>query len=242
MRASALSLFACALAGSAAAQETDSWSYAAALGAVSDYRWRGVTQTDGGPALQAEVTAQGPGGVYVTAWASNVTDWREADGLGPQPGASARLGGPGAPAHNRALELSASLGRAFELREFRFDLALSRFGYPGGPAGYFEIPVSVSRSFGPATLTAGASWAPPQPGTGGVSDRYVYLAVAWADPRWPVQPRAALGKEQGAFGPSKIDWSAGLTARYRTLEFSLDMVGANEGAGSTLVAGLQRRF
>ena len=41
------------------------------IGAVSNYVWRGTTQSDGSPAIQGSVTAS-VNGLYATAWASQV--------------------------------------------------------------------------------------------------------------------------------------------------------------------------
>ena len=50
------------------AESPISWSVAA----TSDYVFRGASQTDEGPALQAGLTYTAPAGFYVGAWASNV--------------------------------------------------------------------------------------------------------------------------------------------------------------------------
>ncbi|MEO8365431.1 MAG: TorF family putative porin [Pseudoxanthomonas sp.] len=50
------------------AESPISWSVAA----TSDYTFRGVSQTDEKPALQASITYTAPIGFYVGAWASNV--------------------------------------------------------------------------------------------------------------------------------------------------------------------------
>ena len=42
------------------------------IGAVSDYRYRGMTQTSYDPAVQAGVDFTHKSGLYVGAWASNV--------------------------------------------------------------------------------------------------------------------------------------------------------------------------
>ncbi len=42
------------------------------LTAVSDYNWRGITQTSGDPALQGSIDWEGETGFYAGAWASNV--------------------------------------------------------------------------------------------------------------------------------------------------------------------------
>lgn len=44
----------------------------ATVGVVSDYNWRGITQTAGDPALQGSVDYAHEGGFYAGAWGSNV--------------------------------------------------------------------------------------------------------------------------------------------------------------------------
>ena len=55
-----------------AGEDAPTWEVGGSLAATSDYVWRGVSQTQGNPALQAEVTATHASGFYVGAWASNV--------------------------------------------------------------------------------------------------------------------------------------------------------------------------
>lgn len=72
--AGTLSIPAAALAEEAAPASPLSFN----VGIVSDYLFRGVSQTHGKPAVQAGVDYAHPGGFYVGAWASNITwvkDW-----------------------------------------------------------------------------------------------------------------------------------------------------------------------
>jgi uncharacterized protein (TIGR02001 family) len=50
------------------------------LGAISDYRYRGISQTRLKPALQGGVDYAAPGGFYVGAWASNIQWIKDAGG------------------------------------------------------------------------------------------------------------------------------------------------------------------
>lgn len=49
------------------------------VGVTSDYIWRGVTQTDNGPAVSAGVDYELGNGAYVGAWASNIDGGVEFD-------------------------------------------------------------------------------------------------------------------------------------------------------------------
>lgn len=85
------------------------WSGSAAL--TSDYVWRGTSQSDEGPALQAGVKIAGARGLYAQAWGSDVR-------FAPQTAAS----------H----ELDLVLGWAGPLSEaFALDAALTHYRYPG---------------------------------------------------------------------------------------------------------------
>ncbi|MCO1334866.1 TorF family putative porin [Microbulbifer sp. OS29] len=63
--------FALGIVSPSAAAETGP-SFSANVGVVSDYKFRGITQTDGGPALQGGVDADLGNGIYLGTWASQV--------------------------------------------------------------------------------------------------------------------------------------------------------------------------
>lgn len=50
------------------------------FGLVSDYRFRGISQTDKKPAAQGGFDFAHKGGVYLGTWASNVNSWASLDG------------------------------------------------------------------------------------------------------------------------------------------------------------------
>lgn len=68
----ALSLIASSVVFAQAAAPTPDYTLAYNIGAVSDYRFRGITQTNYGPAVQGGVDFAHKSGFYVGAWASNV--------------------------------------------------------------------------------------------------------------------------------------------------------------------------
>ncbi len=90
------------------AESPISWSVAA----TSDYVFRGASQTDEGPALQAGLTYTAPAGFYVGAWASNV-DFGS--------------GGPN-------VELDTYIGYNTDLGDefVNLDVMLNRYNYLGG--------------------------------------------------------------------------------------------------------------
>lgn len=128
-------------AGAASAQDA---SFNVAV--TSDYIFRGVSQTDKDPALQAGVDFATSGGWYGGAWGSNV-DF--ADGTNT--------------------EVDIYGGYRFEAKGFNFDLGVVSYTYLGTDAGLsddtVELKAGVSRAFGPASLGAVVYYSPESWGT-----------------------------------------------------------------------------
>ncbi|HRI19242.1 MAG TPA: TorF family putative porin, partial [Burkholderiaceae bacterium] len=61
-----------AAAPAAAAEAESPWAFTANLGLFSDYRFRGISQTDKKPALQGGFDLGHSSGLYVGNWNSNV--------------------------------------------------------------------------------------------------------------------------------------------------------------------------
>ena len=60
-------------AAAPAAAPTPTWTFPASVSLVSDYIWRGQSQTWGNPAVQAGIEADHASGAYVGFWGSNVS-------------------------------------------------------------------------------------------------------------------------------------------------------------------------
>lgn len=76
---------------------------------ISDYLYRGISQTDEGPALQGSLTLATDSGWYASAWGSNI-----------------KFG-------NGSMELDVSAGRSFKLApDWTLDLGLMQYRYPKG--------------------------------------------------------------------------------------------------------------
>ncbi len=120
MRLSRL-LLALAFVPALAQAEADSpWAVEGTLSGASDFVWRGITQTDGDPALQAEVNLAHDSGFYANVWTSNVkftSAGDEDDGIDR--------------------EVDYTLGWAGELADgIELDLSAMRAKYPGARTGY----------------------------------------------------------------------------------------------------------
>lgn len=197
------------------------------LTAVSDYRYRGYSLSDGQAALQAELTATSKGGWYADVWTSTIDEYA----------------GPG-DAHGATVELDFAFGRTFSVLGLDWDAAASVYTYPGASGlSYWEFPVSAARSFGSFTGTVGFDYAPAQDALNGQDNRYAYLAADWAPESWPVSLNAQVGLEDGAFADHKLDWSVGVSRDIGPLSLKLNYVDADApGVAGALVASLTKSF
>ncbi len=210
-----------------AQQGASPWSVEAKIGAVTDYRFRGVSLSAGDPAVQGGVTAWHAGsGFYGSVWASTI----EAYGLDAS--------GEGA-----EVEVTLGAGWSGEALGYVFDLGVEAYRYPGGEGvDYVEFPLSAERAIGPVTISAGLSWAPEQDALGNEDNTYAWTGVEYAPYGWPVSLNARLGHEDGGFAPGgKTDWSVGLKAPIGRLGLGLDWVDSDVEDGA-LVASVFATF
>jgi uncharacterized protein (TIGR02001 family) len=101
-----------AVADDAAAPPPSPWSFN--VGVVSDYLFRGVSQTHGDPALQAGVTYTHPSGFYANLWGSNITWVKDALGSG-----------------SVEVDLSAGFKNTFGDSKLGYDVGYYTYNYPG---------------------------------------------------------------------------------------------------------------
>jgi len=88
------------------------WTFPSSIGMVSDYIWRGQTQTWGKPAVQAGIEADHASGFYAGVWGSNVSShWL--------------------PNANLETDWSVGFRNAFAT-DFKYDVGGTYIYYPGG--------------------------------------------------------------------------------------------------------------
>lgn len=118
------------------------------IGAVSDYRFRGITQTANQPSVQGGVDFAHKNGVYVGAWAASNLKWiKEFNG-----------------ATKGDYEVDLYGGYKFEALGLGFDVGAITYQYPGNNSGDVGTPGAggfskadttegyIGVSYGPATL------------------------------------------------------------------------------------------
>ncbi|MEK9210858.1 TorF family putative porin [Sphingomonas sp. 2378] len=116
---------------------------------ASDYRLRGISQSDEHMAVQAGLTVAHESGAYVGVWGSNLAGW------GTFGGANMELDLIGG--YKTKISPTGTL-----------DVGLTWYMYPGGAnkTDYAEPYVKLSGTTGPVSLTAGAAYAPKQQAIG----------------------------------------------------------------------------
>ena len=153
---------------------------------VSDYRFRGVSLSGRGPAIQATLRAS-KGAFFAEGFATT---------LG--------RGGSDAP-----VETDISLGGSHKLGKGTATLSATWYLYPAGrQSGVYEIIGRYDLPVGRATLSMTAGYAPGQPALHGRDS--LYLGLSAIVPVGRPQIIASVGRERGALTPgAKIDWQLG---------------------------------
>ncbi|MFO6431113.1 TorF family putative porin [Erythrobacter sp. W302b] len=206
-------------------------------GLTTDYRFRGVSQTDGGLAVQGGITATHTSGVYVGAWGSNLAGWGTFGGAN--------------------MELDLYAGVEVPVGAGTLDTGLVWYMYPGGAdkTDFAELYAKLSGTVGPLALTAGVAYAPQQEALGHVfftgaaaqagrsddpgdkeDNLYLSADAVYALGGTPVSLKAHLGYSDGnpGLGPNAtsvaptgtyFDWSIGADITPRAgLTFSIAYV------------------
>ncbi len=136
---------ACAAAFGATPALASSWDISGSFGVVSDYVFRGISQTQGDAALQAGATLTHDSGVYFTVWGSNV------DFAGD---------------NDTDFEVDFTLGYGGSIdAATTFNVNVTYYTYPGQPDfvdyNYFEIGAGVTHDVGNGfSVGANFAWSP----------------------------------------------------------------------------------
>lgn len=216
-------------AAPAAAQEAESGPFTVSGSATiaSDYRFRGVSQTDKEFAVQGGVTVTHESGLYAGTWGSNLSGW-------------GTFGGSN-------MELDLFGGFAKDLGGVTVDVGLTWYMYPGGldTTDFAEPYIKVSGAAGPVNLLAGVAYAPEQRALGRVyadasgfnsgiatapgdkeDNLYIWSDANFGVPGTPVTLKAHLGYSKGNSGLGPNGTSLSPTGEY------LDwMLGADVAVG-----------
>lgn len=178
---------------------------------TTDYRFRGISQSNGDPAIQASVGVDHESGFYAGGFASSLSD-------DMRPG---------------EIELSGYVGYTREIASGTdIDLGVQLYGYPNNEsltnASYFEPYAAVRHTLGPVTAELGAAYAPEQEALADNDSLYVHGGLTGGIPFTPVTIRARLGYTSG---PARftgfadyLDWRVGAEYTRGPATLSLEYV------------------
>lgn len=156
------------------------------VGIVSDYRFRGVSLSDGKYAVQGSVTVSARSGFYASAWASNIADYAGAQ-----------------------TEIDLTAGWSGPIGPLTADVSAIGYVYPNGESvNYYEFAGSLSKKLGPIGAKIGAAYSPNQKNIGGTDNTYVYGEASYALVGTPVTLNAKAGYENGVY-KAKKDYAVG---------------------------------
>lgn len=233
----------CALAANPAfADETDppsEFTVSGNVAGVTDYRFRGISLSDGDFAIQGGINVTHETGFYVGSWASSMED---SDVFG-------------------STELDLYAGWSGEVSSgLTADVGMLYYVYPNGHVGdanLFEPYASLTAAIGPATAKIGVNYAWDQDSLGGEDNLYLYTDIGTSIPNSPISISGHLGWTDGAMSPDRLtlagtgsgfDYSlTGTIAMTRNLAFSLSYVGVDGNvignySDDTAVASLKMSF
>lgn len=183
------------------------------VGFVSDYTFRGISQTREKPALQGGVDYTHPSGFYLGVWGSSI-DFNDTD--------------------RASLEVDGYGGYTYSVEKWTLDGRFTYYGYPGAKTAldydYYEIGGSVTYDFGIPKLTGSVNYSPDYFGESGTG---IYYSLSTKVPL--VYGFGLNGKighqsidDRARFGvPSYTDWSAGVTYDWRGFQLGLQYVDTN---------------
>lgn len=210
------------------AQDEEAKTFTVTGGAtlVTDYRFRGISQTDKDFAVQGTFTVAHESGVYATVWGSTVDDYVAAGG---------------------DQEIDLSLGFKKTFGSTTVDIGGLYYYYPGSAkiipgyaSDFLELYGSVSQGFGPVTGKVLVAYAPKSRaldfGFGKEDNFYGNVSLSGSIPDTGVGLSAGIGRTfTRSFlsgGVKYTDWSVGATYTTGPVTFGVTYVDTDKNITS----------
>lgn len=185
---------------------------------ISDYRFRGISQSNKRPAIQGTATLSHSSGLYASVWGSSIDDYIA----------------------DNSTELDFVAGFKTNVGQSTLDAGVTYYYYPNSTfqfSDFFEVYTSLSHTLGPVTGKVGVTYAPKQQALSldGISKEdslYVSGDLSAGIPKTPISVNAHLGRsfERSylTFGQKYTDWSVGATYTWRNLALGVSYVDTNK--------------
>ena len=215
----------------AAPAATPEFTITGSAGVWSQYRFRGISQSDNKPVFQGSLTLTHKSGFYLSTWGSSASAGNSAVNIG-----------------GTEIDVYGGYSHTFK-SGFTVDGGLYGYLYPGAPFGnYFEVYADVSKAFGPVTAKVGANFAPNQkvfdflPGTN--HNLYAYGELSFSPAKVPLTFHTHLGHTGGGFDWTKayFDYVAGVSYKWKSLTFDVSYTGTNVSHHDAFVSPITTPF
>ncbi len=212
---------------------------------TSDYRFRGISQTNKRFAVQGTIGVSHSSGFYVGTWGSSIDDYIAAGG-------------------DAEIDLYGGYKKTFN--GTTADVGLLYYYYPGSsqstPGGgvnsdFFEPYASLSHVFGPVSTKVGVTYAPKQhalscaydlrcAGKGREDNLYLYGEGSIAIPNVPITLSAHVGHNNGrSYLTNGLkdywDWNVGAAYVWKNLTFGVSYVDTDIKDGEFQSGGAHSR-
>ncbi len=216
------------------ADETDPPSDFTVTGSAtlaSQYRFRGLSQSNNQPVIQGSMTLSHSSGLYVSAWGSSASsnDYNDS------------------PIDIGGTEIDVYGGFAKELGGVKLDVGVYGYLYPGSKntnlnsfganqnSNYYEVYGSLAKTLGPATAKVGVYYAPAQKVfnlstfSPTRNNTYIYGELSSGIPGTPLSVHSHLGHTGGGFDYAKqyLDYTVGVSYTWKALTLDASLVGTN---------------
>lgn len=174
---------------------------------VSDYRFRGFSQSNEEAAIQGGITLTHESGLYVGTWGSSI-------------------------GFNNGTEIDVFAGFAKEISSgLTADIGATLYLYPGASnTSVIEPYFSLTGTVGPATIKGGIAWAPGgQDALGDDSGVYIYSDLGIAIPSTPLKLKGHVGYAKsdsflGGLDGDVFDYSIGVDINWKALTLGVAYV------------------
>jgi len=190
---------------------------------ASQYRFRGISQSDNKPVIQGTFTITHSSGFYLSTWGSSASANN-----------AVNIGGT-------EIDVYGGYAHTFAKSGVTIDGGLYGYIYPGSQKAvgisesYFEIYGDLAKAFGVVTTKIGINYAPNQSyfkdfKTPTRHDVYVYGELGIAVPNKPWSLHSHLGHTAGGFdyvNHDYFDYTVGASYKWKALTFDISMVGTN---------------
>ncbi len=221
-----------AFADDAAAAPASPFTVTGGATIISDYRFRGLSQTNKRFAIQGTLGVSHESGFYVGTWGSSIDDYV---------------------ANGGDQEIDLYAGYKKTISGTTIDSGVLYYYYPGSGginSDFFEPYINASHSFGPLGVKLGTNFAWKQHGLSDGTDArrsafYGYGELSFAVPNTGLAITGHLGRSfvhnYITFGQKYTDWSVTAAYTWKALTFSAAYVDTNKDFASYPLGGGKNR-